>query len=356
MTTPLPTQGSTNWYAWAQQVDGQARGAAAASSLATVATSGAYNDLSGKPTVQAPLTPTAVKTADYTAAANDLVPVDASGAARTVTLPTAPADRTRVGVKVVAISGTNTVTIACGGSDVLNKTGGSTSATLSLLNQSVTLQYSSALAVWYVLSDDLPLSGLDGRFTKVTVAGAPATSLDIEPATIAQDYGARAADNGLISWAYDIVAAANNTALTAGVVYLVRVTVPAATTITNVVMFVNTAGVTLSNCYVALFDTSGTRLGVSADRSTAWQSSGTKVNPLTSPVSVTAGSYYAAMLANGTTPPTVQRGVSASSVNLSLAAPNLRFAQSGTGQTAIPASITMGSTTGNSNSWWMALS
>ena len=81
------------------------------------------------------LVATAVKTSAYGAAAGDFVPVDASGGSVTVTLPTTPADKTRVGIKMIATASTNTVTIAAGGSDVFNKAGGSASLSLSLLNQ-----------------------------------------------------------------------------------------------------------------------------------------------------------------------------------------------------------------------------
>jgi hypothetical protein len=105
------------------------------------------------------MTTTAVKSANYTAAANEIVPVDATAAARTITLPTAPADKTRVAVK--KLDGTplapgNTVTIARGGSDVFNKTGGSTTLVMSWSNQSVVVQYDASRSVWSVISNSSP--------------------------------------------------------------------------------------------------------------------------------------------------------------------------------------------------------
>ena len=101
------------------------------------------------------LTPTAVKTANYTAAAGDLVKTDTSGGSFTVTLPTAPAVNTTIGVKQVTVAGagTNATTIAAGGSDVFNKSGGPASMTLDRQNQTVTLQYGSG-GVWTVTSTD----------------------------------------------------------------------------------------------------------------------------------------------------------------------------------------------------------
>lgn len=99
------------------------------------------------------LVATAVKTSAYTAAVGDLIPVDATSAAVTVTLPTAPADKTLVAIKKVDASA-NVVTVARGGSDVFNKSGGSTALTLSVQFQAVTVQYSGG--VWYVIGGDLP--------------------------------------------------------------------------------------------------------------------------------------------------------------------------------------------------------
>jgi hypothetical protein len=102
------------------------------------------------------LTPTPVKTSAYTANPGDFVPVDTTSGAVTVTLPAAPADQSMVGVKMVKQGSTNAVTISCGGADTINTAGGSTSGTLAVLKQGVLLQYSAAIAVWYVLDDSLP--------------------------------------------------------------------------------------------------------------------------------------------------------------------------------------------------------
>jgi hypothetical protein len=110
------------------------------------------------------LVPTAVKTSAYNAAAGDFIPVDASGGSVVVTLPTAPADKTRVEIKMIATSGSNTVTFNTGGSDVINKAGGVTTGTLSLLNQAIMLQYTASSNIWYVQGDDLPLTQLDARY------------------------------------------------------------------------------------------------------------------------------------------------------------------------------------------------
>ena len=119
--------------------------------------SGSASGLTG---ITVPFNPTAVKTSAYNAAANDLVPVDTTSGAVTITLPTAPADKTVIAVKHVIQGGTNAVTIAAGGSDVFNKAGGGTTLTINLVNGGYALQYKASGAIWYAISDDLPRGSL----------------------------------------------------------------------------------------------------------------------------------------------------------------------------------------------------
>lgn len=117
------------------------------------------------------LTPTAVKTANYTAAAGDLVLCDISAGSFTVTFPTAPADKTQIGVKVVASpwqagvsSGNETwpiqsVTAAAGGSDkfVWYDPAGhynDNQAIFRLQGETCVFQYDAALHLWAGLSTD----------------------------------------------------------------------------------------------------------------------------------------------------------------------------------------------------------
>jgi hypothetical protein len=120
-------------------------------------------------------TPTAVKTAAYTAAVSDLIPADATSAAFTVTLPSAPADKSRVVVKKIDAT-TNIVTIAAAGSDVFNLTAGATALTLLLQYQAVVLQYKASGGIWYVVSTDVPLGGLDTRYLGPLATGTADTA------------------------------------------------------------------------------------------------------------------------------------------------------------------------------------
>lgn len=107
---------------------------------------------------------TAVKTSNYTALVNDLVPVNTTSGNVTITLPTAPINKSRVAVKKIISGSADTVKIVTGGSDVFNRTGGGTQLNLVYTNQGNIVQYDAANAIWTVLSDDLPLSGTDSRY------------------------------------------------------------------------------------------------------------------------------------------------------------------------------------------------
>lgn len=103
-----------------------------------------------------------VKTAHYTAAVSELIPVSAAGGAINVTLPAVPADKSRVAVKKVD-SSVNAVNILTGGSDVID-TAGKTSIPLALQYQSAVLQYFADSATWYAISADAQVAQLDARY------------------------------------------------------------------------------------------------------------------------------------------------------------------------------------------------
>jgi hypothetical protein len=127
------------------------------------------------------LTPTAVKTAaTYTAAVGDLVPVDTTSNAVTVTLPSAPADGSMVAVTFVTQGSTNNVTIARGGTDVFNKTGGSTSITLTSVPSSRLFQYQATGGIWHVVASRTvsPVPIADGG-TAATDASTARTNLGL---------------------------------------------------------------------------------------------------------------------------------------------------------------------------------
>lgn len=129
--------------------------------------------LAGKQSV---LTSTPVKTSAYTAAANELIPVDATGGSVTVTLPSGAASGTRFVVKKVDTT-TNQITLSCQGSERFNTSGGSSTRTLTLPNEAAMVQYNATLGVWYVISTDLPLSQTDLRYLGITATATAAQRL-----------------------------------------------------------------------------------------------------------------------------------------------------------------------------------
>lgn len=127
--------------------------------------------------------PAAVQTSAYTALPGDYVPVDVSGGAVTITLPTAPVDGTVVAVRMVK-QGTAAaaVTISAGSGDVFDiAISGGTSKSLIGLYQAMIFQYRAPLAVWYVL--DAP--GQLGAASYVNAAPAAKVVALTDGATIA---------------------------------------------------------------------------------------------------------------------------------------------------------------------------
>lgn len=234
--------------------------------------------------------PTAVKTANYTASAGDLVPCDVSGGSFAVTFPTAPADGTNVMLKLVKnnAANSNTLTYNTAGSDVIDIASGATSGTVTLPGRGKRFQYYAASHIWYEISSDDQLSQFDARYTSGLF--------------LPSDYG-------FLAWNFDPVKAYTaGTVLTAGEQYLELLPIRQATTITNVIFQINTAGATLTSGenFAGLFDHTGALLSATADQSTVWTSTGTKVMALTTPQSVAAGMYYVGWFANGTTTPKLQ--------------------------------------------------
>ena len=96
----------------------------------------------------------------------------------------------------------------------------------------------------------------------------------------------------LIAANMDPANASGTPAPAAGTIFYYAIWVPQATTISNVLCQVTTAGVTITNCYMGLYSTAGTQLAVTANLSTTLNSTGTKIIPFTSSVAVSAGLYY----------------------------------------------------------------
>lgn len=238
---------------------------------------------------------TAVKTADYTASAGQMVPCDLSGGAFAVTLPPAPVDGTNVVIKIIKQTtppiAPHPLTFLTSGSDVLNIAGGPTSGTMTLLNQGVRLQYASAattgtVGIWYALSTDEPLSQLDTRYQSTTISPA---------------------DFGWGGWSFDIASCAPSSSPgIAGRVFFTAVPVRGIQTITNLILAISAAGsgLTAGQCFAGLYQ-NGALLASTADQQTNWQTAGFKTMALSTPQVVNSanGIVYVAFFFNGTTSP-----------------------------------------------------
>ncbi|MFD8839869.1 CHAP domain-containing protein [Streptomyces griseofuscus] len=169
-------------------------------------------------------------------------------------------------------------------------------------------------------------------------------------------------DHGLLAWTMNPASCTTaGTTLTAGVVYFVEVILRSAATISSVCAVIGTAGsgLTSGQCLAGLYTSSGTRVGVTADMSTTWNSAGDKTMALTSSYSASAGKYYVALLFAGTTSPTFAcgstLGASFTPGNAHLTSGSYRFCRSASGQTSLPTSYTMTSATPDANNIWAAV-
>src|SRR4249919_4225763 len=107
----------------------------------------------------------------------------------------------------------------------------------------------------------------------------------------------QAPDRGWLAEAAPIhLTSTNAAAATAGRLELIKVKLPAAASVTNVLMYMTTAGsgLTSGQCFGALYTEAGARVGVSADQAASWAgSTGVKTMALASgPFSCAAGNYY----------------------------------------------------------------
>ena len=168
------------------------------------------------------------------------------------------------------------------------------------------------------------------------------------------------ADHGLLAWTYDPALASNTTVAVSGTKYVQRIKIGQPITVSNIIMVLPTAGNTLTSNQngCALYDSTGVQIGVTADQTASWVSTGVKTMAIT-PVGVNPPYCYVEIMSNGTTPATFTRATpSNSALNVNLSGATLRNATNGTGATALDASITPGSLTAANSplAYWVGLS
>ena len=107
----------------------------------------------------------------------------------------------------------------------------------------------------------------------LTVGGADPSGLEwSNPANLALQY------NDLQGWTFDPVGMTGGGGIVAAYVYLLRIPLPAAQTVTNVLTIVIVKGLTLANSFLGLYKSNGTVIGQTADQSAAWGAAGATGN------------------------------------------------------------------------------
>jgi hypothetical protein len=101
------------------------------------------------------LAPVAPQTANFTAAANTVYPVDCTAGNVTATLPTSPANGATIVFILTAAVSPSVLTVNCGGTSHFNTVSGPTAKTLVNPGDNLYVIYSTANATWLVITDVL---------------------------------------------------------------------------------------------------------------------------------------------------------------------------------------------------------
>jgi hypothetical protein len=165
------------------------------------------------------------------------------------------------------------------------------------------------------------------------------------------------ADNNLLIANGDPATFSANPLMTAGTLYIMKLTARAPLTISNLWFGCQAIGVGASSgSFAGLYSATGTKLSGSSDVGSLFTSATGGVEcPLTTPQALTQGeSVYATLLMNlATTQPALARfGGVAAIANLNLTAANYRWAQIGSQGTSLPASLTPSSFTTAGVQYW----
>ncbi|MET9961768.1 hypothetical protein ABZ128_22395 [Streptomyces sp. NPDC006326] len=183
--------------------------------------------------------------------------------------------------------------------------------------------------------------------------------------------GPRPQDQNLLAWTGDPNDAGHVTAQSAagvgGRITLVRIVLREQITWSNI--WLGLAGIDpnaqLTNCYLGVYDASGTLLAASADISPQLMTDAiAKPLPLGKPFTAAPGTYFIALLLNGswaTNALTLKATGAGISVNAGLTPPSLRYSTLLTGQNALPATVNLAdqSTSTINTGWgsqWYAIS
>lgn len=169
-------------------------------------------------------------------------------------------------------------------------------------------------------------------------------------------------DYGAVAWTDDPATLNGQTTTTpvAGTIYLTKLMVPVACTVTSIWMTVITAGSALTSgqCFAALFSSAGALLQTTADQATAWGTTGNKQMTITS-TPLPAGFCYVGQFQNwGTSAARFHAGSNGvAAINFNLATASSRFATdaTNTGRTTSMPAGGLGTLAASNNALWAAL-
>lgn len=228
----------------------------------------------------------------------------------------------------------------------------------------------AALAAALVLSGCSASGGSTAG--KGAVGASPSAAASPAPVPGVAGYeGPRPQDQNLLAWTGDPNDAGHVTAQSAagvgGRVTLVRMVLREQLTWSNI--WLGLAGIDptaqLSNCYLGVYDAKGTLVASTADISPQLMTDAiAKPFPLAKPFAAAPGTYFVALLLNGTWATnalTLKATGAGISVNAGLNPPSLRYSTVLTGQTSLPAAVNLAeqSTSTINTGWasqWYAIS
>lgn len=204
-------------------------------------------------------------------------------------------------------------------------------------------------------------SGLDTyrRLAAVEQAVSANTGVDMDSLNL---YRALGAD--VLAWSYDpgfceTTTATHTGQLASGTLYVVAVYLPSPATVTGVLTHTAIAGVgTWTIGKAAIYNTAGTRLAVSANSTTIWKTANLNQIAMSSTVDLDRGIYYCAVLnvrSTTTTAPSLTSRNGYSDLQNVLTASSYPRAAFITGQTDMPASLTLSSFSLSTGSRFMGL-
>lgn len=166
------------------------------------------------------------------------------------------------------------------------------------------------------------------------------------------------ADNGLLITNYDpALSSASNNPITAGTVYVQKVTCHQPVTLTTLWLAVGNAGSgATSGSFIGLYDSTGARLVTSADFGASLTTAGAVGTTITSQALTAGAFYWVAFVVNlAVTQPGIRAATTATAAaNAGLGTAALRYAVAATSQTSLPSSFTPASlVTTNASTHWV---